>query len=128
MGEVFLIGDDASVSIDSVEIASAQSVEFNKSRTDITSAARGSDRTAHRGGKLDVTMSINVRVEPADAGLAALLSAIDSNSPVNITVTAEDGDQIESANFVVLDTTLDQPLEEEQTGSFDLAFHSELGS
>jgi hypothetical protein len=128
MGEVFLIGDDASVSIDSVEIASAQSVEFNKSRTDITSAARGSDRMAHRGGKLDVTMSIDVRVEPGDAGLAALLSAVDSNSVVQITVTSEDGDTLEDANFVVLDTTLDQPLEEEQTGSFDLAFHSELGS
>jgi hypothetical protein len=83
---------------------------------------------AHRGGKLDVTMSIDVRVEPGDAGLAALLSAVDSNSVVQITVTSEDGDTLEDANFVVLDTTLDQPLEEEQTGSFDLAFHSELGS
>jgi hypothetical protein len=128
MAETFLIGDDGSATWDSTEITSAQSVTFNKERPEIESRARGSDNVAHRAGKLKSTCSVDVRVEPNDAGLAALLSSIDNNSEAALVVTREEGDEIENANYVALSCNEEQPLEEGQTASIELAFHSGISS
>lgn len=125
MSKQFLIGDDGAVFWNDIEITSAQSVSFGDSRTDITSNARGSDRTYHRSGKRDSTFTLNVRVEPNDDGLAALLYSFNNNERGVLKVDADDGDSLEEASYIVNDAGGDQPLEDEQTYSIELAYHSD---
>lgn len=134
--EVYLIGDDGEFLVDDVECTSAQTVTLNFERTEIDSNARGSDRTATRSGKLKVGCELGVRVEPNDAVLASLIAAIKDpdtdNRKLKITIKAGDegaaDDPLEEGYYTPLTTNLEQPLEEEQTGSISLSYHSEVTS
>lgn len=123
MAKQFLIGDDGVVQWNDIEITSAQSVSFGDSRTDITSNSRGNDRTQHRVGKRDSTFTLNVRVEPNDDGLAALLYSY-NNAERGVLNVTDGEDTLEEASYVVLDAGGEQPLEDEQTYSIELAYHS----
>lgn len=128
MAKQFLIGDDGILTWDGTEVDSAESVSFNRERSEIEKRDRGSDKVAHRTGKDKRTLSIEGVVKPSDAGLAAMETDYDNNDEAPLVVKRDTDDELENANYIITSLNEDEPLEEGQSFSVECAYHSEVSS
>lgn len=128
MAKQFLIGDDGVLTWGGTEVDSVESVTFNRERSEIEKRDRGSDKVAHRAGKDKRTLSLEGVVKPNDAGLAAMETDYDNNDEGALIVKRDTDDELENANYIITSLNEDEPLEENQSFSVELSYHSEVTS